>query len=210
MTPILTILLLTVAVSLDSFTVALTYGLRDVLLSVRSVIVIGVISAIVFFIAMIIGNSISVFITPFTADIIGGSLLVCIGVWVLISVFRSSDSKAHKTSLEWKIEIKSLGLVIQILKKPMLADMDRSGNITGIEVVLLGVALSLDSFAAGIGSALVGLPIILSAISIGLATSTFLFLGLQTGKRLSNCNTFTRLSILPGILLILIGIIKMV
>ncbi|WP_182201058.1 sporulation membrane protein YtaF [Paraliobacillus salinarum] len=210
MTPILTIVLLTFAVSLDSFSVALTYGLRDVLISIRSIIIIGIISAIVFFIAMLIGNAITILITPVASNVIGGLLLICIGIWVLLSVFKSNDSKASKTAIEWKIEIKSLGLVIQILKKPLLADMDRSGNISGMEVILLGIALSLDSFAAGIGSALVGLPIILSAISIGVATSTFLYLGLQTGKKLSNSKAFARLSMLPGILLILIGIIKMV
>ncbi|MFB1050860.1 sporulation membrane protein YtaF [Paraliobacillus sp. JSM ZJ581] len=210
MTPILMMLLLTFAVSVDSFSVALTYGLRDVWLSVRSIIIIGVISATVFFIAMLIGNAIAIFITPIAANIIGGLLLICIGIWVLTSVCKSNDSQANKTRIEWKIEIKSLGLVIQILKKPLLADMDKSGNITGMEVILLGIALSLDSFAAGTGSALVGLPIILSAISVGLATSTFLFLGLQAGKKLANYKAFTRLNILPGILLILIGIIKMV
>ncbi len=208
MTPIFTMLLLTIAVSLDSFTVALTYGLRRVLLSIRSCLIIGLISAFVFFMAMIVGKSMASFLSPYVMNAIGGLLLISIGVWVLIAAFRSKDSSANKVPLEWKIEIKSLGLVIKILKRPLLADMDRSGQITGIEVFLLGVALSLDSFGAGIGSALIGLPMFVSSISIGVATSTFLFLGLQTGKSLSYHNKFSRLGILPGILLILIGIIK--
>ena len=51
-------------------------------------------------------------------------------------------------------EIRSLGVVIHILKKPTRADFDRSGIITGLEALFLGVALSLDAFGAGIGAAM--------------------------------------------------------
>ena len=38
----------------------------------------------------------------------------------------------------------------------MSADIDKSGVINGIEAVLLGFALSIDAFGAGIGAAILG------------------------------------------------------
>lgn len=210
MTPILTIILLAVAVSIDSFTVAFTYGLRKVTLSLRAILLIGMMSCCIFLSSMIIGHTIALFISVQLADWFGGFLLICLGALVLRSVFQKKGTTIHQAPRVWKIEIKTLGVVIQILKKPLTADLDQSGHITGMEVVVLAMALSIDSFGAGIGAALVGLPTVASAISIGAATSLFLFLGLQTGKQLSSCNKFVRINMLPGILLIIIGIIRMI
>ncbi|MDI5788515.1 hypothetical protein PO124_09275 [Bacillus licheniformis] len=55
--------------------------------------------------------------------------------------------------------MKSLGIVIHILRKPTSADIDKSGIITGIEAFLLGFALSIDAFGAGIGAAALGFPL---------------------------------------------------
>lgn len=204
-----TLLLLACAVSLDSFMVAFTYGLRQMKLSYRSIVLIGGISGIVFMGAMALGDWIASFLSIESAEMFGGSLLVLIGVWVLISFFRSESSHEKIEPYEIKFEIKSLGIVIQILKKPMMADIDQSGNIAGIEVFILGMALSLDSLGAGIGAALIGLPVLFSAIGIGLATSLFLTLGLKSGGILSGLQGLQRLSFLPGLILIIIGIVKM-
>ena len=205
-----TLLLLACAVSLDSFMVAFTYGLRNMALSFRSILLIGIISGIVFLIAMIVGDWIATFLTEKGAEIIGGSLLVIIGIWVLFSFFRSENTQEKNTAFQFKFEIKSIGLVIQILKKPMMADMDQSGNIAGIEVVILGIALSIDSFGAGIGAALIGLPLFTGSIGIAIATSLFLTLGMKSGSLLSSWQGLKRLSFLPGLILILLGIVKMI
>ena len=53
-------------------------------------------------------------------------------------------------------EIARFGIIIQILKEPRRADLDRSGMISSKEALWLGLALSLDSCGAGIGMALMG------------------------------------------------------
>ncbi|WP_117170542.1 sporulation membrane protein YtaF [Paraliobacillus sediminis] len=205
-----TLLLLACAVSLDSFMVAFTYGLRQMKLAFQSVIMIGLISGTVFLCAMALGDWLGSYLSEKSAEMIGGGLLVLIGIWVLVSFFRSDSSHEKTEPYEIKFEIKSLGIVIQILKKPMMADMDESGNIAGIEVFILGLALSLDSLGAGIGAALIGLPVILSAIGIGVATSLFLSLGLKSGVILSGWQGLHRFNFLPGLILIIIGVVKMI
>ncbi len=108
-----------------------------------------------------------------------------------------------------KVELKTLGLVIQILRKPQVADVDRSGSISSSEAVMLGVALSIDAFGAGLGAALLGLPALLTAAVIALSSAFFLISGTYVGLRFSAKRSRHALSVLPGILLIMMGIMKM-
>src|SRR5690606_3705432 len=107
-----------------------------------------------------------------------------------------------------KVEIKSLGLVINILKKPMVADLDKSGTITGFEAFLLGFALSLDAFGAGIGAALLGFSPWVMAMLVAIMSSLFVYTGIKSGSVFSKKSWVQKFSFLPGILLILIGIWK--
>ena len=107
------------------------------------------------------------------------------------------------------IEIKSIGLVIQILKTPSKADLDQSGNITAPEALLLGLALSLDAFGAGLGAALIGYPPLMSAIVIALSSGIFVAMGLRIGLIYSNLRWIQKMSVLPGCFLILLGIMKL-
>lgn len=207
----LSLILLAFAVSLDSFSVGFTYGLRKMHLPIRSIIVIGCCSAFTLMIAMGLGNFISYFLSPEWAEKIGGIVLVGIGAWVLYQFFRPEKDQAETKTDKMliKLEIKSLGLVIHILKKPMDADIDKSGAITGVEAFLLGFALSLDAFGAGIGAALLGYSPIVMAITVALISSIFLFGGIKSGKGLSKMKWVQKCAFLPGFLLIMIGIWKL-
>ncbi|KAA0549150.1 sporulation membrane protein YtaF [Bacillus sp. BGMRC 2118] len=205
------LVLLAFAVSLDSFSVGFTYGLRKMHLPIRSIIIIAICSAFTLMIAMGVGNIVSVFLSPEWAEKIGGIVLVGIGAWVLYQFFRPEKDQAESNGdpVLIKLEIKSLGVVIHILKKPMDADIDKSGAITGIEAFLLGFALSLDAFGAGIGAALLGYSPIVMAILVAGISSIFLFGGLKCGKGLSKLKWVQKFAFLPGFLLIMLGIWKL-
>ena len=212
MAEITTLIILAFAVSLDSFTVGFTYGMRKMGLPLRAILIIACISATTFFISMMIGKAISWFISPHITEILGGVILISIGVWVIYQFFRSDnqgETLGEKDPYILKLEIRSLGIVIQILRKPMTADIDQSGTINGIEALLLGLALSLDAFGAGVGAAMFGFEPLLTAAVIAFMSSSFLWVGLRSGFLLSYWSWLNRLSFLPGILLIVIGVMKM-
>ena len=83
---------------------------------------------------MSIGHLLQRFLSPVFAEKIGGIILIILGVWIIYQFFRSEKEKdillPHEKMIV-NLEIKSLGLVIHILKKPMSADFDKSGTITG-------------------------------------------------------------------------------
>lgn len=87
--------------------------------------------------------------------------------------------------------------------------MDKSGNISASEATLLGLALSLDAFGAGIGAALIGFVPLLTASVISISSGSFIALGLRIGFRYAEMTWMKKLSILPGCVLILMGLLKM-
>lgn len=213
MSEILTLVTIVLAVSLDSFTVGVTYGVRSMTLPWKSLLLIGAMSAIMFYTSMSLGSYLTNFINPQQAEQIGGTILMAIGFFVLLQYFRSSFTQKDEVTdekpylLKW--EIKSLGVVIQILRKPMSADFDRSGSITGLEAVLLGLALSLDAFGAGIGISMFGFSPILTSLFVAAMSSILLFTGMKCGKGLLYSKGSQKLSFLPGLILVIIGVIKL-
>ncbi|MBW7460979.1 sporulation membrane protein YtaF, partial [Paenibacillus sepulcri] len=175
MAHVVSLLLLAFAVSLDGFGVGVTYGLRRIRIPVVSIVIISLCSGFVVWLSMQIGSMLTGHLSPLTAKWIGASLLMVIGCWALFQLWRRrreakesvpeepepSGSAAEMNGLTPAVPVlllewKRLGIVIQILRTPQIADVDRSGIISASEAVLLGFALSIDSFGAGLGAAMVG------------------------------------------------------
>ncbi|MDQ0231006.1 sporulation membrane protein YtaF [Metabacillus malikii] len=206
------LLLLAFAVSLDSFSVGFTYGMRKMTIPIKSILIIACCSAITMLIAMVVGDLLTRIFPIWITEKLGGIILVLIGAWVLYQFFRpeketSEEVETEKTLINF--EIKTLGIVINILRKPMSADFDKSGTITGVEAFLLGFALSLDAFGAGIGAALLGYSPLIMSLLVAAMSSMFVLLGIRSGNIFSKFSWMNKFSCLPGIILIMIGVWKL-
>ncbi|WP_062047808.1 sporulation membrane protein YtaF [Bacillus sp. JCM 19034] len=208
MVGVLSLLTIAFAVSLDSFGVGLTYGLRQMKLPWRSLLFIAGCSATSILIAMFFGSWLLSYLPTAIAEGIGGGILCLIGAWAIYQAYKPAETNEKSKEDEWvfKFEIKMLGIVIQILRKPMVADIDNSGTITGREAMLLGIALSLDAFGAGIGASLVGMSPLWMALSVATMSALFVLLGMKSGRLFSNSLLIKRFAFIPGTLLILIGV----
>ncbi|OCT11839.1 sporulation membrane protein YtaF [Paenibacillus pectinilyticus] len=248
MLPVISLLILAFAVSLDGFGVGVMYGLRKIRIPLVSIAIISLWSGIIIFTSMQIGVLMSSFMSPSFAKRIGAVILIGIGTWALIQTKQGQKDQKdqaqqdagaitreqlavssipltdirnsgyveplafdtlQRTKEILSIELKRFGLVIQILRTPSIADVDKSGNISASEATLLGLALSLDAFGAGIGAALLGFVPLLTASVISLSSGSLLALGLRVGFRYAEMPWLKKLSILPGCVLILMGILKM-
>ncbi|NQX68262.1 manganese efflux pump [Paenibacillus alba] len=244
MLPVLSLLILAFAVSLDGFGVGVMYGLRKIRIPFLSIGIISLWSGIIIYSSMQIGVLMSSFMSPMVAQRIGALILIGIGVWALVQMRQQKSSEQRdagktldqasvsgiqasqdinspeasdlipldtlqRTKEILNIELKRFGLVIQILRTPSIADVDKSGNISASEATLLGLALSLDAFGAGIGAALIGFVPLMTASVISISSGSFIALGLRVGFRYAEMNWMKKLSILPGCVLILMGLLKM-
>ncbi|OEF95598.1 sporulation membrane protein YtaF [Desulfuribacillus alkaliarsenatis] len=214
----ISIFVLAFAVSLDSFGVGLTYGLRNIRISIFPLLLISLLSGLMILLATQVGSGLLYVIPESLAEALGGIILIAIGIWAIYNLLTQKDKKNSESKPEKRkhtgsdniitIEVKRLGILIQILKTPSKADIDKSGEISIAEAAVLGLALSLDAFGAGIGAALVGFPPLQTAVLIAICSFLCLYFGVLLGRTFSSIKLFQKISYLPGTMLIILGLTK--
>lgn len=199
--------LLVIAVSLDGFTVGVTYGMRKIRVPFFAMVIIMLCSGVIVLISMSVGTYLTTFFTQAIAGALGGSILVAIGLFCLINALRTKLSE--QAFIKDQNEIRSankIGKYKSVLAKPQHADLDHSGSISGEEALLLGSALAFDAFGAGIGAAMLGYSPIITSILIALMSGLFVNSGIHAGMLLSKNKAVQRVTLLPPLLLIALGI----
>ena len=209
---IASILLLALAVSLDSCGVGMTYGMRKVFIPIRSILIIAGCSALSLACGMLMGSLSEQLMAHSLTAKLGGFILLALGIWTLSSYFKRDEEHCpimdEKTLFQ--MEIKSIGLVIHILKKPLSADFDKSGTITGLEAFFLGLALSLDGFGAGIGAGILHYPLLIQVVLCLCMSVLLMLLGIKAGKYLQDSIMAKVFSVIPGLVLIILGLTKII
>ncbi len=216
-------LLMAIALSLDGFGVGLAYGLRRIRLPFGSLGVIALCSALAMGISMLFGHWVVIWLKVIPARFIGGAILMTLGTVQLVRAVRSARNRqvlpetvpamtmpALVPNFEpeplLRIQLRFLGLVIQVLRTPDIADVDGSGGISVRESFLLGCALAMDAFASGIGAAMAGMN--LSVIGVVALTQIAM---IRTGQLLAGripASWMEKAELMPGAVLIIVGLGK--
>ncbi|RYD06864.1 sporulation membrane protein YtaF [Desulforamulus aquiferis] len=206
----LTLVAFALALNMDALGTGVAYGFRKIRIPFTSLLIISGMSVLTIVFSMSAGKMVSQLISPEFAHRLGGIILLLVGIWILIQSLQDAkrDNQKEVKPTLMQIRIKSLGLVIQVLREPSKADLDNSGVISAREAILLGMALAMDAFGAGFAVSMFGFSIALTAAVVGLGHILLTYLGLLLGKYFS-CSTFGKqLSMLPGCILIAMGIFK--
>lgn len=198
------ILLLSLAVSFDSYFFGFTYSLKSIKVKKTTYLVIGLVTSVSFLIGYLLGDLLALFI-PRLAEYLGGFVFVLIGCYVLWQWFDEQREKFRHYYQKEAVRF-NIKTIWMILKNPQMADLDQSGTISGKESFVVALALSLDSFGGGVGAAFSILPYMLTAFLIGLCSMFFLGVGTLTGRVLTKYNWMHQLSFLPGLIFIMLGI----
>jgi len=209
------VLILALAISLDGFVAGITYGLKGIKIRSLAILIISIASGIMILLSMLCGTWLTNLFSPRWATKIGGLLLVLIGSWLLyqsvqeILVENSKQQNDLPREL-FSFKIASLGLIINILQEPEQADLDYSGAISNQEAVILGTALALDAFGAGIGAAMTGYSILLTSIFVTSFKFVLLRLGVYLGANTTTDYCDSNLKLTPGLILITLGLLKLI
>lgn len=205
----LSYIVLALSVSIDSFGIGITYGLKNTKINLSAKIILFVISFVITSLSVFLGDFISSFLSPFISKMFGSFILICIGIIIIYNVFKSPTVKEPKT---YNLLIKSLGITIKIIHNPMYSDLDSSKIIDARESFYLGLALSLDSIGIGIAGSILGTGSILFSLFVALFQLFFLSMGNILGKNISSKIHFSDnfWTLLSGILLIIIGFLKLI
>lgn len=217
-----TAILLALALSLDGFGVGLSYGLRRIRIPWTSMLMIAFCTIIAMSSAVLFGGWFVLWVKFLPPNILGAGILLSLGAFQVIRAIRQRNSggieaipvSTYSAAAEEpivKFQFEFLGIVIQVLRYPEQADLDGSGIISIKESALLGTALSLDAFASGLAIGVSAgivhsLPII---FLVALTQGLMLLLGqLVTG--IVPEQVLNRIGFLPGTMLIIIGLGKLI
>lgn len=193
-----TFIIVIFSVSLDGFTVGITYGLRKMRITIGALLVIMCCSFVIVFASMSVGKFIRPYIPEVLAQQIGGLIFIFLGIFILYSQIQSKNKH---------VPAENAHVLTKIMNDPIYADRDFSGIISLRESFLLGIALALDAFGAGFAISMFGFAPIVTASFIALMSGLFLSIGLQIGALLAKQSWMNRFMFLPAFLLIFLGLI---
>ncbi|MDD2378185.1 MAG: sporulation membrane protein YtaF [Bacilli bacterium] len=217
---ILLIIMLAISLNIDSLGVGISYGIRNIKIPLTSKIILCLLSIIHASIGLMFGKWLMSILPIQITNILGGILLISMGIWIVFQSLFSKNDLEEKDKSVYKVKkvrtidlyIAPLKLTIKIIKDPVCGDIDNSNIIDAKEAFFLGVALSLDSLIATIGSGAAGVSSFFIPFMIGIFQMIFLTIGTLIGRKLSEFSNINKkvVFVISGILLIAIGIIRLI
>ena len=197
------LLLLSMSLSIDAFTIGTSCALGGIKASWKSRLIICAISVLIMGISIFCGEALARFISQEVAKYIGCGMLCILGIYIIFGSFARNKKPKRKSIT---LALKPLGITISIIREPSLCDIDKSNTIDSKEACYIGTALSIDSIGAGVSMGVSGIGAISAAFQL-----IFLCCGLFLGKKLRGIERipseiFTRIS---GLVIILIAVIKL-
>ena len=216
-------LLLALSSSIDSLGIGITYGLKNTKISVLAKLVLFFISFSISVLSVWFGDLIKSIFSVFVTRLVGNIILIAMGLFVCFQAVRK-DSYAPISTLQpsdlirdydekiYSFFIDFLGITIKIIKNPKNSDLDCSNSIDAKEAFFLGFALSLDCFCIGSCGSVLGIHSFLFPLFISVFQLVFLSIGNILGKSLQGLSNLPEniWSIISGILLVLIGLIRFI
>lgn len=214
-------LVLALSSSIDSLGIGITYGLKNTKISILAKLVLFVISFSISVLSVWFGDLIKSIFSDFVTRLVGNIILVAMGLFVCFQAIRKdsyapnlqpSDLIRDYDEKIYSFFIDFLGITIKIIKNPKNSDLDSSNSIDAKEAFFLGFALSLDCFCIGSCGSVLGIHSFLFPLFISVFQLVFLSIGNILGKSLQGLSNLPDnvWSIISGILLVLIGLIRFI
>ena len=208
-------ILFAITLSIDSIGIGITYGLKNTKILLSSKFILFCISFFFSVLSLMIGNLFSQFFSSNFIEYIGIFMLLFLGIFIILQELHSNKknmrNKSQKFTKKHHFFIRSFGITSQIIHNPISSDFDHSNTIDYKEAFFLGIALSLDSFAGGIGFSTFGLNLFLFPLFVSISQFIFLSLGDFFGKKIKTiCSIPSNIwSILSGFIFFFIAFFKL-
>lgn len=198
---VVSILLFGISANIDNFTVEIAYGIKKIKIGIASNFLIAVISGIGTFISMSIGFELSRVLNAASANAIGSTILIILGIWTAKDYFvhpcepHENDEKAHRPSMK-------------TLSTSKLLDINKPGALAIKESITLALALTINNFGLGIGSSITGLKVYATVMCTFVLSVIMITVGCLLGNGCIS-RLFDKLApLISGAVIIVLGIYK--
>ncbi|MGU3472041.1 manganese efflux pump [Paenibacillus sp. D51F] len=185
-----------IAANLDNLGIGIAFGAKRTLIPFRSNLLIALLSMAATCVAMLGGHFLADFLDPDAANSIGGALIAVMGLLAITSGLREASRAGRAAS-------PSGGTLLQ---NPLQADRDGNQILSWSEGWALGLALSLNCIASGIGAGATGLSVAGVTLSIGIFSLATVGIGAGIGVRLARTWLGRYSNAIGGLLLAAIGL----
>lgn len=203
--------LLAASISMDTFGIGVTYGMKRIKVPFFSLLLINIISLLFLAIAFLIGNILLNFITIFQAKLLSSALILLLGIVFFIQAYLDCHYPAGKGKQTIKmISIKAFGIVINIIRDPSSGDRDHSGVIELKEATYIGIALAMDAFTIGLAISIVKVHMLLFITSIFIINILFFKIGELIGKKMGRITSDHVLKYISATILICLGLLRLI
>lgn len=210
------VLLVALAVSVDGFWGGLAFGLRRTRVRAVHLLVVALISAACSAGAMTGGHALYQLVSLEAAKWVSALLLLAIGVTMLYEAYLEREKKSREpeegdpVARERLVELRSnpLRYLALILADPTVIDADYSGDITGWEAMILGLAVAIDASIAAFTIGLAGHASALLPVAFGVSHYLLVGAGNLVGTRRLAHRLTNRFAYLPGGLLVVLGLLR--
>lgn len=178
------IVLLVFATCFDSFLMSVAYGVENIRLPRKAILIIAFCGTFFLGLAMVLANGFAAILPSSTCHYVSFGILFALGFFNIFQAQMKHYIKKHKDPLV--IKIKGISLVIDVFLDEKSADIDQSKDISVQEALYLGIALSLDSLASGLGYGIGSGDIRLLLGCSFLIGILLIYVGNYLGKHFSN------------------------
>ena len=210
---------LALTMSVDDFSVGVAYGLFNIKMPIKTLIITVLGSVTSTWSVMLLGKFIFTNMPSYITGWASAIVLWCVGCKMLYNGFKEKDDsieyvKNHPITLNssklasiWEAYVRDNGLGIDNIKyvKNHPLTLNGSKSVSSWETYVVGIGLGVNDFAEALGLALAGFPIVLAVILLEVAEMIALLSGNYLAFKGFSKKVSGKLVIIPGILLILIG-----
>lgn len=187
--------------NMDNIGVRIAYSIRGIRINTLKNLWISVITFFISSLSALVGTGITGIVSKQLSSVISMVLLTVIGIWIILEQYIKKGEKQNEQD-----EKENRNSILNILRKPEYADMDRSKTIDFKEATMLGIALSINNIGGGLSAGMIGL----NEFLVGFMSAVISFLALWTGNYitgfLSRFKLGNKATVLAGIALIAIGL----
>lgn len=203
--------LLALSLNLDSLSIGVSYGLKKIKMPFPALFTIVFMSISSIGLSWYLGSIIFLYISSYFAKFISSILLITLGVTLFIQAKANIHYQDFKEEVTIKrLKIKSLNIIIDIIREPSSGDIDNSGQIDIKEAIYIGLALSLDALTIGLSLAAYPINIVSFMIISGTLNLAFIVIGQLIGKYLGKLTSENNLKLASGFIIIILGLTKLV
>lgn len=203
------ILILVLALSMDTFAASMAYGANGVFIGWKKIILMNGIGGLCLFGALSLGGLLDLLVPETLTKTICFLGLMAMGLVKLWDfLIRRYQNRHQEKARDFKFSFSGIRVIISVYANPLTADLDGSKSLSWKESLVLAAAMSVDNLAVGAPGAFMHVSPWEAAAATFLTGVLSMYIGSFLGKRLRAKGGW-ELSWLSALLFILLAFSKL-